>query len=278
MKCLRPSRKDDNHLTFPGPGRRKSRRLPAPPRKRPGWPARPQASAPWSAGIAAVPMRILAAGWEVFLLVFLLVVFSVVAAGLTAPGALAGEAERELLQRLKKGGVEQRRQALMGLGRQGGGAAVPALVEALRDFDPVSRALAEQSLWSIWMRSGDAQVDALLQNGARLLAEGELGKAVEAFDRVIRLRPGFAEGYNKRATAMYHLGRFQQSLDDIAETLRRNPYHFGALSGAGLCMLGLERPREAMNYFLRALRINPNMKGIIELKKRVEGLLRKPMT
>ncbi|MEE8435154.1 MAG: tetratricopeptide repeat protein [bacterium] len=201
-----------------------------------------------------------------------------VAAGWTAPSAFAGEEERELLQRLKKGGVEQRRQTLMRLGRQGGQGAVPALVEALRDFDPVSRALAEQALWSIWMRSGDARVDALLQNGTRLMTGGKLEKAVEVFDRVIRLRPGFAEGYNKRATAMYHLGRFQHSLDDIEQTLRRNPYHFGALSGAGLCLLGLKRPREAMNFFQRALRINPNMKGIIELKKRVEGLLRKPMT
>lgn len=284
MKCLRPSRKDDNHLTPPGVARRKSRPFPARLRRRAGCLAPTHAAAHRGAGAAAFPVEVLGAVLAAIkpvilsMGIVLVAVGITVAAALTAGIAFAGEAERELVERLKKGGVEQRRQALRGLGRRGGEGAVPALVESLRDFDLISRGLAEQALWSIWMRSGDARVDALLRNGTRLMAEGELKQAVEAFDSVIRLRPGFAEGYNKRATAMYHLGRFQRSLDDIAETLRRNPYHFGALSGGGLCMLGLQRPREAMNFFQRALRINPNMKGIVELKKRVESLLRKPMT
>ena len=267
MKCLRPSRKDDNRLTFPGLAREKARRFPALAWERPGCIPRTHPTASSGARAAAVLAGVLA--------VMLVVMLGL---GLAAPSAVAGEAERELLQRLKNGGVEQRREALIGLGRQGGESAVPALVKVLRDFDPVSRALSEEALWSIWMRSGDARVDALLLNGTRWMAGGELEKAIEAFDGVIRLRPGFAEGYNKRATAMYHLGRFQQSLDDIEQTLRRNPYHFGALSGAGLCLLGLKRPREAVEFFQRALRINPNMKGIAELIKRMEGRLRKPMT
>lgn len=197
---------------------------------------------------------------------------------LAAGPLLASQHTEPLLERLRHGSLAERRTALSELAKQGDSASVPALVETLRDDDTVSRKLAEHALWAIWMRSGDSQVDGLLDLGVRLMSGGNLEMAVEAFAQVIQLRPGFAEGYNKRATALYHMGRYQDSLDDIAETLRRNPYHFGALSGAGLCLLGLQRPREALDYFGKALRINPNLEGIVELKKQVEKKMRKPVT
>lgn len=290
MKCLRPSRKDDNHLTAPGRAGKRGPGLFSPASKGLGrltgqGPGRKMEPAFALRNLLAVISgAVFAVCSKIFSKVFSTAIFAVCfavmfggVAGFSAPHAFAGEVERGMLERLEKGGVAERRQAIAGLARQGGPGAVPPLVGALRDLDPVSRALAEQALWSIWMRSGDARVDKVLQKGTGLMAEGELEKALEVFDQVIKLRPGFAEGYNKRATVLFHLGRFQQSLDDIAQTLRRNPYHFGALSGAGLCMLGLKRPRDALAFFKRALGINPNMEGIINLKNRVEGRLQKPV-
>lgn len=192
------------------------------------------------------------------------------------PLAFAADGElNDLLRLLEEGGSEQRRNALLALADKGDFNTVPPVAAMLHDRDMVARELAEKALWSIWSRSGDVEADELLRMGSMLLANGQLARAVAVFDAVIQRNPGFAEGYNKRATALYHLGEYRKSLDDIDETLKLNPYHFGALSGAGLCMIGLERLDSAIIYFDRALKINPNMEGIITLKERIQHKLTK---
>ena len=57
-------------------------------------------------------------------------------------------------------------------------------------------------------------------------------RAVDTFTEMIRRQPEFAEGWNKRATVYYLLGEYQKSLADCDEVMKRNPYHFGALSAA----------------------------------------------
>jgi len=56
--------------------------------------------------------------------------------------------------------------------------------------------------------------------------------ALDFLDRVILMKPDFAEGWNKRATVYYVLGEYAKSLADCDEVMKRNPYHFGALSGS----------------------------------------------
>ena len=46
---------------------------------------------------------------------------------------------------------------------------VAALVKALRDRDEETRAAAERSIWQIWGRSGDAEVDLLYQREVNIL-------------------------------------------------------------------------------------------------------------
>jgi tetratricopeptide (TPR) repeat protein len=93
------------------------------------------------------------------------------------------------------------------------------------------------------------------------------------FSRIIKLRPAFAEGWNKRATARYLAGDFRRSLADCAEVLKRNPRHFGALSGAGLNHLELREHRQALESFRRALDVNPNLEAVEGQVRRLERLL-----
>jgi tetratricopeptide (TPR) repeat protein len=137
-----------------------------------------------------------------------------------------------------------------------------ALIEHLRDEDADVRALAERAVWQVWARSGDPEVDDLLQRGIRHMENGQMGQAVDAFTRVIDLRPDFAEGWNKRATAYYLIGDYDQSLKDCDEVIERNPSHFGALSGYGLIYVQLGELERALEYFERALDINPNLEGV----------------
>jgi tetratricopeptide (TPR) repeat protein len=131
----------------------------------------------------------------------------------------------------------------------------------------------EQRIWLIWSKSGVETVDRLMAEGTARLNEGNNDAALALFDRVVKLAPEFAEGWNKRATTLYAMGKFDQSALDIDRVLALEPRHFGALSGLGLCDIRLGKEREALAAFQRAAAFDPQMPGVqarIEvLKKRL---------
>ena len=137
----------------------------------------------------------------------------------------------------------------------------PLLLKRLRDDDGRVRAIAEQGLWLLWSRSGDAAVDRLLAEGIDAMQSRRLEEGIAAFTEVIRLRPAFAEGWNKRATAYYLAGDYDRSLSDCGEVLKRNPSHFGALSGYGQIYFQLDDYAKAIAWWRRALAVNPNLSG-----------------
>jgi tetratricopeptide (TPR) repeat protein len=177
----------------------------------------------------------------------------------------------EALAALAKSTAAERRRGAMNLAVVGQMRDVPALIAALRDDDEAVREIAEQSVWAVWSRSGDAKVDGLFKRGLAEMNAGRLEAAVAIFTQVIELKPGFAEGWNKRATAYYLMGQYSKSLKDCDEVIRRNPRHFGALSGYGQIYLRLSRHDKALEYFRRALEINPNLDGVQELIDRLEA-------
>jgi tetratricopeptide (TPR) repeat protein len=183
----------------------------------------------------------------------------------------ATEPMRQALAALQTGNTAERREAVEILARIGDQRAVSPLAQALRDPDFLVREVAEQALWSIWHRSGTPEVDARLQEGILAMQRGAFPQAVEIFTEVIAMAPDFAEGYNKRATTYYLLQEYEQSIRDCEATIARNPVHFGALSGSGLNYLGLRDLRKALEYFERAVQVNPNMaqieQYIVEIRK-----------
>ena len=195
---------------------------------------------------------------------------------LLVPAALAGALGREqALAALASTDVEARRAAAEQLGEIGKMADADALLDALYDQDEMVRTLAEASVWQVWSRSGDARADALLQTGIRHMQDGQMGAAVDDFTHAIEIRPDFAEGWNKRATAYYLMGDLDQSLHDCDEVIRRNPNHFGALSGYGLIYVQRGELERALGYFERALAINPNMQGVQQSIELIEYRLGK---
>jgi len=115
----------------------------------------------------------------------------------------------------------------------------------------------EARIWSIWSETGDADIDKVYQVGNQALAIGDLATALKIFDAVVAKAPDFAEGWNKRATIYYLMGRYQESLADIDHTLELEPHHFGALAGLGLVNIELERDEAALDAFERVLKVSP---------------------
>ena len=133
---------------------------------------------------------------------------------------------------------------------------------ALKGDDAELAATAEALLWRTWCRSGDSETDRMFRAGVDAMQRGELEDAEHRFSRAIELTPDFAEGWNKRATVRFMRRNFAGSIADCQETLARNPNHFGAASGQGLCHLSRGEFREAAICFRRALEIHPHLNAV----------------
>jgi tetratricopeptide (TPR) repeat protein len=192
-----------------------------------------------------------------------------------AAGNGATEPVSQSLVLLQRGNTAERREAVGVLARLGDQRAVEPLAAALKnDADVFVRQGAEQALWQIWHRSGDDAVDALLQEGMEAMQRGTYQTAVDIFTRVIEVAPNFAEGYNKRATTYYLMQRYEESLADCERTIALNPHHFGALSGAGLCHLSQRNWAKALEFFERAVVVNPTMPQIQQYIEEIRRFLR----
>jgi tetratricopeptide (TPR) repeat protein len=170
-----------------------------------------------------------------------------------------------------------RAQALKALEQPDAGlhvADVDHLLSHLDDADPQVRALAAAATWQIWSRSGDPAIDKLFARGVEQMQAAALTEALATFSAIVRRKPDFAEGWNKRATILFLLDRNEASLKDCDEVLKRNPKHFGALSGAGQIHLQLGHAELALSFFRRAVAVNPNLEGPAEMIPVLEDFLR----
>jgi tetratricopeptide (TPR) repeat protein len=203
--------------------------------------------------------------------------FLLVVALLSAGQVLAQEPEgmsrRRALADLQQKDAQTRVDACAVLAELGTPGDLPPLMAALYDPDARVRQAAEAAIWHVWSRSGDQATDRLFERGLAQMQSGDLPDAVETFGRVIGMNPDFAEGWNKRATAYFLLGEDDLSLKDCAEVLKRNPRHFGVLSGYGQIYVRKGELERALDYFRRALNINPNMEGVRNSIELIEKLL-----
>jgi tetratricopeptide (TPR) repeat protein len=166
------------------------------------------------------------------------------------------------LAALKSDEVALRRQAYEALGEAGLAEDLPVLYAALYDPDAPVREIAQAAIWKVWGRPGDPDADQRYRVGLQQMERGLLRAAVRTFSSLIESHPDFTEAWNKRATVYFLLEEDDLSIADCEEVLKRNPYHFGALSGYGQLMLRKSDPERALNYFERALTVNPNMGGV----------------
>ena len=184
----------------------------------------------------------------------------------------------EALQALASSDAATRAEAVVWIANRGAMADAGLLHERLRDESGLVRSYAEQGLWLLWTRSGDAATDRQMAHATELLGAGQLDQAVAILTQIIQKRPTFAEAWNRRATVYYVAGEYRKSIADCDEVLKRNPRHFGALSGLGQIHTRLEQYEEALRWFHRALEVNPNMIGVEINIKQVEELLKKNRT
>jgi tetratricopeptide (TPR) repeat protein len=130
-------------------------------------------------------------------------------------------------------------------------------------------------IWSLWNQSGSEEIDELMQHALTFMTMGAYGPALQVLDAVIQQAPGYAEGWNRRATVLFIIGQHDRSLQDCEEVLRREPRHFGALAGMAMIAGAQGRDAAELAAYRRALKVNPFLKErqeiIPALERKVEG-------
>ena len=150
------------------------------------------------------------------------------------------------------------------------------LFEQLKKSNNASLAFEiEMKIWNIW--STHPTHDSLTQSlakGSGLISKGELEAAYKIFSTIIESAPDWAEGWNKRATVLYLMGRYQESLKDIDEVLKRESRHFGALSGQGLVQTKLKNYEKAIQSYQAVQKIYPSLRTAKVMIPQLEKLIK----
>eukprot|EP00879_Flechtneria_rotunda_P017099 GHRR01017907.1.p1 GENE.GHRR01017907.1~~GHRR01017907.1.p1 ORF type:complete len:192 (+),score=67.67 GHRR01017907.1:285-860(+) len=165
-------------------------------------------------------------------------------------------------EKLQSGNLEDKLAAIKALAEVGDESCLTELSACLKD--PAANRFATAAMWAIFHRHPNPDITALMQQGMALMDAGTTNTAkqraaLEVFEQVCKLEPSYAEGHNKRATVLYLMNNYNDSIEVCKLALQLNPYHFGAASGMGLCHLGNGDLKEALAAFELALSIHPGM-------------------
>ena len=133
----------------------------------------------------------------------------------------------------------------------------------------------ELKIWNIWStHPTQKKLTQSLANASDLMSQGKLEKSYKIFSTIIDIAPDWSEGWNKRATVLYLMGRYHESLSDIDEVLKRESRHFGALSGQGLVHIELKSYEKAIKSYEAVKKIYPFLSSakvmIPQLKKLIK--------
>ncbi len=141
--------------------------------------------------------------------------------------------------------------------------------------DEASAKHVEARIWAIWLQTPSDTVGLLMTRAKAAMEAQNSDVALKLLDSVVKLRPDYVEGWNRRATLYYLRNDYAHSLADIEQVLAREPRHFGALAGLGMIMQDLGDDKRALDAFRKALAVNPHLEKVPELVKtlseKVEG-------
>jgi len=192
----------------------------------------------------------------------------------TAAQAKEPMTQQQALRTLNHSNPQRRFEAMNRLALIGTADAAEAVLPRLHDKEPGLRTVALGTVWRMWSRSGEPEIDLLFDEGNADMQEGNMLEAIRIFSDIIAKRPAFAEAWNKRATLYFMLGQFELSMQDCEEVLKRVPKHFGALSGYAQMLAERDQPERALELMQRAVVVNPNMVNaellMADLRRRIE--------
>jgi tetratricopeptide (TPR) repeat protein len=146
-----------------------------------------------------------------------------------------------------------------------------ARLAASKDADETSGIIT--LLLHNYSESGSDTADLLLKRARQAIGVENYTDALKILDATIALQPDWAEGWNARATTRYLDDDYKGSMADIAQTLKREPKHLGALMGMGMILEAREKREEALKVYERVLTIAPHWRNAQEAADKLKAAL-----
>jgi len=128
----------------------------------------------------------------------------------------------------------------------------------------------EQRIWGLWVVSRSDTANLLMLRVKTAVEAKETDLAIKLLDGIVKIRPDYIEAWNRRATIYYQKKEYGRSLADIREVLKREPRHFGALSGLGMILQDLGDDKQALEVYRRALAVYPHLQRIPDMVKKLQ--------
>ena len=153
------------------------------------------------------------------------------------------------------------------------------LFKLLKNSENTKALEIENKIWKIWIThpSEDRRgyrLTELLSQGSLLINQRKLNKAYILFSQIILEDPKWPEAWNKRATVLYMMGKFEESQNDIKKVLELEKRHFGALSGQGLVQTKLKNYNKAIESYKEVQKIYPSMQAPKVMIPRIKKLIK----
>ena len=131
----------------------------------------------------------------------------------------------------------------------------------------------QADIWRVWLDTGNPKSDQWMAQGITAMSDQDYDEAIDLFSRIIKARPSYAEGWNKRATAYYLRGNYKASIDDIEQTLTLENRHFGALSGLASIYRTIGNDRGALKTLEKLAALMPADETIQQQIQQLRGEL-----
>jgi tetratricopeptide (TPR) repeat protein len=126
-----------------------------------------------------------------------------------------------------------------------------------------------------WSRSGSDTADLLMKRAGLAMIGEDAALAAELAEKALVLAPNWAEGWSRRAFALYALDDRAGALKDLERALSLEPRHYTSLTALGHIMSASEQPKKALSAYRRAKALHPFLSEldtrINRLKPDVEG-------
>lgn len=133
----------------------------------------------------------------------------------------------------------------------------------------------EQEIWKIWIETESPTTELLFARGTGMIQAGDLDLALQLLDTVVLLNPGYAEGWNMRATLNALREDYPAAIADTRKVLELEPRHFMALQGLGELLQSLGDDKAALKAYEAALKINPSLEQSKQqadiLRRKIDG-------
>ncbi len=102
-----------------------------------------------------------------------------------------------------------------------------------------------------------ARAQLIIDEAAKLFAQGRYGQATSALESALELTPKSATIWTARGWSLFYAGKMEEAPESFDQAIGYNPTLVRALNGKGMTLFSLGRYPESAKLYDRALRISP---------------------